>query len=91
LADNLSLRSNIQPLETTYFIRNDVKLAETEANADNSHISFESGIHGKKYLYEYDMISRTTESLDEPNDNYQDCHSDSESSNCLYMKDLYTL
>lgn len=86
LADNLSLRSNIQPLEPTYFIRNDTKLAETEANADKSHgISFKSCIHEKKSLYEYDLVSRTTEILDEPNDNYptaQDCHSDSECSNC---------
>lgn len=69
MADNLSLRSNIQPLETTYFIISDITLAETEPSVDENHMSFRNCIHKKKSLYgneEYDMVSRTTEILDEP-------------------------
>ena len=98
LADNLSLQSNIQPLEmtaATYFIINDMKVAETETKVDKSYVFFEDCVHEEKCRYdneEYDMVSLTTETLDKPSANYpatQDCNS--EFSNRLYVKEeLYS-
>lgn len=76
----------------TYFVINDMKEAETEAKAHQSHVLFNSCIHEKKSMHshdEYDTISQTTETWDKPEENNpatQDCDS-----NHLYVKEeLYS-
>ena len=88
LPDNLSLKSNIQPLKRTddiHCIIEDIKEMEnTNTKAD----VFESSVNERKFMYEYDNVSQTTEAFDKPLDESltpQEFNFDH--SNCLYVRE----